>query len=68
MNDSKTGHIFIGTSHQLTKCSQSLITIGDRVMSPSNHVRNLGAYFDKHVSMAQHIKIKCQAAYAQQYQ
>ena len=67
MNDSKTEYILIGTPHQLAKCSQSPITIGDSVIPPSNHVRNLGAYFDKHMSMAQHIKIKCQAAYAQLY-
>ena len=27
-------------------------------------VRNLGAYFDKYMSMEQHFKSECQAAYA----
>ena len=63
-NDSKTEYILITPQwpHQLAKCSQIPITIGDSVIPPSNHVRNLGAYFDKHLSMEQHIKIKCQAA------
>ena len=31
MNDSDTEYILIGTPHQLAKCSQSRITIGDNV-------------------------------------
>ncbi len=42
MNDSKTEYILIGTPQQLAKCSQSPITIGDSVIPPSDHVRNLG--------------------------
>ncbi len=42
VNDSKTEYILIGIPHQLAKCSQSPITIGDSVIPPSNHVRNPG--------------------------
>ena len=37
------------------------------MIPPSNDVRNLGSYIDKHMSMERHIKIKCQFAYAQLY-
>ena len=30
-------------------------------------MQNFGAYFDKHMSMEQHINSKCRAAYAQLY-
>ncbi len=68
-NDSKTEYILIGTPHQLAKYSRSPITIADSVIPPCNHVHNLGANFDKHVCMEQHIKIKCQLSciYAQIY-
>jgi flagellar biosynthesis chaperone FliJ len=35
------------------------------VRAPTEVVRNLGSYFDQYMSMSHHIKIKCQAAYAQ---
>ena len=36
-------------------------------MHASDCARNVGAYFDKHMSMEQHMKSKCRAAYAQLY-
>ncbi len=42
-------YVLIGTPHQLAKCSQSPITIGDSMIPASNYVRNPGAYFDKHI-------------------
>ena len=65
MNDSKTEYILIGTQHQLAKCSKSSISIGDCTIEASGVVRNLGAYFDKNLSMDYHVKMKCRAAYAQ---
>ena len=67
MNDAKTEYILIGTKQQLSKCQNVSITIGNSVIQPSDCIRNLGAYFDKNMSMEQHIKIKCKAAYAQLY-
>ena len=32
-----------------------------------NCVPNLGGYFDKHMSMEEHVKFKCRAVYAQLY-
>ena len=34
-------------------------------MEASEVVCNLGAYFDKHMTMEHHVKMKCRAAYAQ---
>ncbi len=67
MNDSKTEFIVIGTQQQLAKCSSNSITIGNQEIPASDFVRNLGAYFDKHMSMEHHIRVKCKAAYAQLY-
>jgi hypothetical protein len=67
MNDAKTEYIVIGTPQQLAKCSETSITIGNSIIEASDFVRNLGAYFDKHMSMEHHINTKCRAAYAQLY-
>ena len=67
MNDSKTEYILIGTLQQLAKCTNTSINIRGNVAHASGCVRNLGAYFDKHMSMEQNIKSKCWAADAQLY-
>ena len=67
MNDTKTEYIIIGTRQQLAKCDNSSITIGDSTIQAADCIRNLGAHFDKHMSMEQHVKIKCRDAYAQLY-
>ena len=67
MNDSKTEFLVIGTSRQLTKISTNGIMIGNDFIKSVDNVRNLGAYFDKHLSMKHHIKEKCKQAYRQLY-
>ena len=66
-NHSKTEFIFIGTPQQLATCTNLAINIGGNEIHALNCVRNCGAYFDKHVTMEQHVKSKCRAAYAQLY-
>ena len=44
-----------------------VINIGGNEIHALNCVRNLGAYFDKHMTMEQHVESKCRAAYAQLY-
>ena len=65
MNDAKTEYILIGTQKQLAKCKATSITIGNTTIQAADCVRNLGAYFDKNMSMEKHINTKCKAAYAQ---
>ena len=43
------------------------IDIGGNEVHALNCVRNLGVYFDKHVTMERHVKSKCRAAYPQLY-
>ena len=64
MNDAKTEYILIGTKQQLAKCQNKSIKIGQSDIQAADCVRNLGAYFDNHMSMEHHIKTKCRAAYA----
>ena len=67
MNNSETEYILIGTLQQLAKCTNTAINIGGYEVHALNRVRNLGAYFDKHMSMEEHVKFKCRAAFAQLY-
>ena len=67
LNQSKTEFILIGIPQQLAKCSNMAINIGGNEIYALNCVRNLDAYFDKYMTMEQHIKSKCKAAYAQLY-
>jgi hypothetical protein len=67
MNESKTEFLVIGTPRQLAKVSTSGITIGGDFIKSVDSVRNLGAYFDKNLSMKQHIKEKGKQAYRQLY-
>ena len=67
MNNSKTEYTLIGTPQQLAKCTNTAINIGGYDVHALNCVRNFGAYFDLHMSMEEHVKFKCQAAFAQPY-
>ena len=67
LNYSKTEYILIGTPQQLAKCTNMAISIGGNEIRALNCVRNVGAYFDKHMTMEQHVKSKYRAAYAQLY-
>ena len=54
--NSKTEYILIGTPQQLAKCTNVAINIGRNEVHALNCVRNLGAYFDKHITMEQHVE------------
>ena len=65
LNDDKTEVLLIGTKQQCEKASlqdlaigQSMITVGVK-----NSVRNLGAVFDSHLSMHQHVQTICKNAH-----
>ena len=63
MNNSNIEYIIIGTPQQLATCTNTAIDIGGYEAHARNCVRNLGAYFNKHMSMEEHVKLKCRAAY-----
>ncbi len=47
---------------QLAKCTNVAVNIGGNEIHGLNFVRNLGAYFDKHMAIEQQVKSKCRAA------
>ena len=58
-NDSKTEFLIIGTSQQLFKVTMASIKVGNCDLQPLKHVRNLGTWFDNHMSMNTHIGKVC---------
>ena len=67
MNDSKTECILIGSYQQLAKINLTSILVGEHRITVLDDIRNLGAYFDKNLSMKTHIDTKCTAAFRQLY-
>ena len=67
MNDSKTECILIGSYQQLAKINLTSILVGEHRITVLEDIRNLGAYFDKNLSMKTHIDTKCTAAFRQLY-
>ena len=65
INDDKTEFLLIGTRQQLvikinTVCS---ITVGEYDIDPSLCVRNLGVWFDSHLSMSTHFTKLCNPSF-----
>ena len=67
LDHSRTEYILIGSPQQLAKRTNMAINIGDNKIHVLSCVRTFGAYFDKHMTMEQHVKSKYRAAYAQLY-
>ena len=67
MNDSKTECILIGSYQQLAKINLTSISVGEHKITVLEDIRNLGAYFDKNLSMKTHVDTKCTAAFHQLY-
>ena len=62
-DDDKTEFLVIGTRHQLSKLSSSVLHVGDHLINPSISVRNLGSVFDNSLSMDSHITQVCKTAF-----
>ena len=54
INDTKTEFLTIGSRQQVSKIHIDKITIGESAFKPVKVVRNLGAWFDSHMSMNSH--------------
>ena len=64
LNDDKTEFIVIASRHLFKKAAVNTIRVGDCDVSKVSVVRNLGAWFDDHITMAVHItKIYTSAAF-----
>ena len=67
MNDTKTECLLIGTPKQLAKLNYDSVNVNGSVIQAVTDVRNLGAYFDRNMSMGKHIDMKCKAAFSHLY-
>ena len=63
INDTKTEVLIINTRHQLAKMSIDFIDVDDSVIKPLESVRNLGTWFDCHMSMEVHVGNSCSKAF-----
>lgn len=55
LNEDKTEFILIGTKQQLGKLNIDHIQIGSAKVPSSSCLRNLGSWFDEHLTMKQHV-------------
>ena len=62
LNSDKTEVLLIGTPYQLKKLSNIELRMDDSIIFSSDYVRNLGAYFDKSLSMDRFVREKSKAA------
>ena len=62
-NDSKTELLIIGSRRQLSKISTNCIRVGNCDIKSQESVRNLGSWFDNHLSMSMHIGKVCSKAF-----
>jgi hypothetical protein len=62
-NDLKTEFLIIGTSQQLKKIEINSVRVGDVNIKPAESVRDLGAWFDKNMSMDVHVGKVCSKAF-----
>ncbi len=65
LNDDKTELLVFAPSQQRKNISSQEVQICDSKILASKSARNLGVMFDNTMSMAEHVKITCQAAYYQ---
>ncbi len=61
-NDLKTEFLIIGTRQQLKKIEINYVRVGDVDIKPVESVRDLGAWFDEHMSMDVHVGKICSKA------
>lgn len=65
--DSKTEFLIIGTPQQLSKIDIGPVNVGGVLIQPVDSLRNLGSWFDKHMSMSVHVGKMCSKAFGGLY-
>ena len=63
LNDDKTEFMLLGTHQQLSKVCIEKLFVGDVTVTPVSVSRNLGVWFDSHMSYVTHINKTCKAAF-----
>ena len=67
INESKTEFLIIGSRQQLRKINVEGVTVGDAMITPVTYVKNLGVWFDQHMTMNDHIGKVCSKAFYSLY-
>ena len=67
INDVKTEFVIIGSRQQVSKIHIDKIIVGESMVKPDKVVRNLGAWFDSHMTMNSHIGKVCSKAFRSLY-
>ena len=67
INDTKTEFVIISSRQQVSKIHIDKIKVGESTIEPVKMVRNLGAWFDSHMSMNSHIGKVCSKAFRSLY-
>ena len=65
LNDSKTEFMILGTDRDVAKVSEQSLLVGDSVVLPSETVRNIGAMFDRALTMRAQVNSTVKSCYAQ---
>jgi hypothetical protein len=63
LNDDKTEFIIFQSSFHEKRFGTAKLDLGEFLFEPSCAVRNLGAYFDKQMTMQRHVSEVCRSAY-----
>lgn len=67
IDDTRTEFLIIGSYQQLSKVSIESIAVGTSIIKPVECVRNLGAWFDNHMSLDTHVVKVCGKAFRDLY-
>ena len=67
LNSGKTEFLVIGTQRQLEKVNVTNLQVGESKIDQSSVVKNLGAWFDSHLNMHEHIKKTCGSSFYHLY-
>ena len=65
LNDGKTELLLLGSPYFIKKNQEITIAVGDSYIKSVSAVRNLGAFFDEHMSMNVFVRNKCAAIQGQ---
>jgi hypothetical protein len=65
--DTKTEFLVLGTPQQLSKLEIGSVNVGGVQIKSVDSVRNLGSWFDKHMSMSVYVGKMCSKAFGGLY-
>ena len=63
LNDEKTEVILFTSKHGLKSLPNTAVSVGGQQQLRSSSVRDLGAIYDQHLSMTQHVNSLCRTGY-----